>query len=385
MSTDDLKGSIVHQENKTKADSYYLLIRVPRPDGSTSTQPKRFGPFDSRKKARNKQIELNHKFNKAEFFAEPDLTIGQYMSWWIKEYISSTQGNFDQYRLNIKNHVIPEIGHIKLGEVTKYELEQLFRDKAEAGYSKSHINDIRKVIHKAFADAVAGVPQKLLRENPASDAEIPKLDDPEITIFTENQKDELLKLAEEDRFNTYGPIFHLFFATGLRRGEALGLLWSDSVDLDRGTITVHRQVKPGTNEFGSPKTTTSERTIGIPESLVNRLRAHRHEQKKAIERLGDDYKRPDAVFTSSTHDLIWPNKLNEKFRQIREEMGLPDEYKIQSIRHTHATWLLRRGHSLTSVSRRLGHKDPETTLRHYRKYIREEDDAIVRDIEDDFL
>jgi len=184
-------------------------------------------------------------------------------------------------------------------------------------------------------------------------------------------------------FNTYGPVFHLDFQTGLRRGELLGLFWSDSLDLDRGELTVHRQVN-SSRELTDPKTPASKRTIGIPDSIISRMRDFKEQKMKKIEEIGDDFKRPDVVFTSSTYDLVWPNKLNEKFREIRGEMGLSDDYTIQSIRHTHATWLLRQGHSPTAVARRLGHSDTDTIFRHYRKYVREEDQALVDDLEENF-
>ncbi|MFB6347368.1 MAG: tyrosine-type recombinase/integrase [bacterium] len=383
MGNDELLGSIDCIENKTKPDAYYVRMRVPQPDGTTSQYPQRFGPFESESEARQKQIELNHKFNEGEYFEDADVTVGQYMSWWIENYVSSTQGNYDQYRLNIKNHVNPTIGHKALGDVTKFDLEKLFREKAEEGYSKGQVKDIRKVIHKAFSDAVEGVPEKLLRENPASKAEIPKMDDPQITIFTKDQKEEFLELASKEKFNIYGPVYEVDFDTGLRRGELLGLFWSDSLDLDRGELTVHRQVNPS-RELTDPKTPASKRTIGITDSLIETLREFREKKQDMIEKKGDDFKRPDVVFTSTTTDLIWPNKLNENFRAIREEMGLSEDYTIQSIRHTHATWLLRQGHSPTAVARRLGHSDTDTIFRHYRKYAREEDQALVEDLEENF-
>lgn len=77
--------------------------------------------------------------------------------------------------------------------------------------------------------------------------------------------------------------------------------------------------------------------------------------------------------------------IEQNFRAVRDEMGLPEDYTIQSIRHTHATWLLRQKHSPTAVARRLGHSDTDTIFRHYRKYAREEDQALVDDLEQNFV
>ena len=80
------------------------------------------------------------------------------------------------------------------------------------------------------------------------------------------------------------PLIFLALATGMRRGEILGLRWSD-VDLDRRTLTVAQsleQTKAGLR-FKTPKTKRSRRTIALSPSLVEELQAHRARQ--AAERL----------------------------------------------------------------------------------------------------
>ena len=81
--------------------------------------------------------------------------------------------------------------------------------------------------------------------------------------------------------------------------------------------------------------------------------------------------------------ILWPNKLIEKFRQIREEMGLSDDYTIQSIRHTcHLAFEV--GSFSYCGGSSVGHTDTDTIFRHYRKYVRGEDQALVDDLEENF-
>jgi integrase len=80
------------------------------------------------------------------------------------------------------------------------------------------------------------------------------------------------------------PIIFLALATGLRRGEVLGLRWAD-LDLERRTLTVAQsleQTKSGLR-FKIPKTKRSRRTIALSPSLVEEMQAHR--AKQAAERL----------------------------------------------------------------------------------------------------
>ena len=86
----------------------------------------------------------------------------------------------------------------------------------------------------------------------------------------------LLDAAEGDRLYS---LFHLIAHRGLRRGEAIGLAWTD-VDLDAGQLTVRRQrVQVGWDVIeGDPKSTAGGRTIALDRGTVNALRAHRRAQ-----------------------------------------------------------------------------------------------------------
>lgn len=157
----------------------------------------------------------------------------------------------------------------------------------------------------------------------------------------------------------------LAVTTGLRRGEVLGLKWSD-IDLDEPALRVRRsvgQVK-GKVSIKPPKTEKSRRTVVLLDMTVRELKQHQLSQKKARLQLGPAYNRDNWVFPTPTGELWKPDTLTSAFKRFidKNELG---PLRFQDLRHTHATLLLRDGIFVKVVSERLGHSNVAITLDTY--------------------
>jgi integrase len=399
MDRENLSGSVQHSENDTKADSYYAVVRVPLDDGTLSENPEWFGPFKTEEEADEKLIELNNRFNQGERFIDEEVNLADFFLWWIEEYIIVVEepngrkrrirpNTYDQWKSNIKNHIIPELGHKILGDVTTTDLDNLYERKRQEGYAEGGtVRDIHKVIHKAYEHAKSGVPQQYVKVNPAAeldDEQIPSIGESRKPPFRVREKEIFLEVAKQPEFNTYWPIYHVAFETGLRRGEILGLDWDQSVFYESGRMKLHvHQQLNSSKELAPPKNNSSNRVLWVPKKQEQMLlqASKRQEQKK--KKLNGEYKQPNAVFTSTTNDWIWPNKLNENFRQIREEAGIRDELTFHSIRKTHSNELLKEGVDPDAVARRMGHADTDTLYKSYRQADETEDEQIITIIENE--
>jgi integrase len=172
----------------------------------------------------------------------------------------------------------------------------------------------------------------------------------------------LLAMARTTRMY---PIILLALGTGLRRGEVLGLRWSD-VSLERQTLTVAQsleQTKAGLR-FKAPKTKGSRRTVALSASLVEELQAHRARQ--AAERLSLGMGRdPNAlVFARIDGDPIQPDSVTKMFARIVARAKITS-VSFHALRHTHATELLRAGVHPKITSERLGHATIAITMDTY--------------------
>lgn len=106
---------------------------------------------------------------------------------------------------------------------------------------------MHKVLHCALKQ---GVKLGLLVRNPASVVIRPKLEQNEMKFFTEEQAQQFLHTAKQDRLYA---LYYLAIHTGMRKSELLGLRWKD-VDWENGVLQVQRQLRyaKGQFEFSRP-------------------------------------------------------------------------------------------------------------------------------------
>jgi integrase len=97
----------------------------------------------------------------------------------------------------------------------------------------------------------------------------------------------LLKAANSHRLHA---LWHLLVATGLRRGEVLGLTWAD-IDLTARQLRVRRNLQRLNKGliFGTPKTARSLRTVALPASCVGHLKRHKVEQESERAQAGQHW------------------------------------------------------------------------------------------------
>ena len=143
-------------------------------------------------------------------------------------------------------------------------------------------------------------------------------------------------------------------ATGLRRGELLGLKWED-IDLDRGNLRVKRQIARIDGEIVEAplKTKNAYRTLPLAEDTVDVLQ----QQKKKVG------SRP-WVFPSPTGGPISPDSVLHMLHRVLKRAGLP-RVRFHDLRHTFATLALQNGVDIKTVSGMLGHFSAGFTLDTY--------------------
>ena len=160
-------------------------------------------------------------------------------------------------------------------------------------------------------------------------------------------------------------LYRLLVLTGLRRGEAVGLRWSD-LDLAGGTLTVHRQVVSVAGELiiGPPKSEAGRRTVALDQGTVELLRL-RHRRDRIAHWASTDEDFDDTlVFRRSDGQGIHPAYVSRHFTTLVTRHGLPP-IRLHDLRHTSASIGLAGGESLLEVSRRLGHSSITITADTY--------------------
>jgi integrase len=203
--------------------------------------------------------------------------------------------------------------------------------------------------------------------------------DAEIEILT---PDQVKAVLESLKGHSLHPIVSLALATGLRRGELLGLQWGD-VDLDAGTLRVERSVEETRSSLRlkSPKTRAGRRNISLPPDTVAMLRAHKVKQLELRLVLGmGNIERDTLVFSDVEGRMLNPHAVSRAWRRVCDAKELP-RVSFHALRHTHVSMLIRAGVDILTISRRLGHSKASVTLDVYGHLIEGADAAAAKAIE----
>jgi integrase len=219
---------------------------------------------------------------------------------------------------------------------------------------------MRQIFDAALeADMIEKLPTRRLRAE--GKAAAPK------KALNEQQVDELLEAVRD---LTVEPCVMLGLYTGMRRGEACGLRWSD-VDLAAGELSVRRSIKRDNAQYyvgDVPKTGASWRTLKMPASLAERVADRRAWAEGLAEELGvddiddwyvlggpDGYLRPDIVSRDWT----------SLARALRLKGTRGRRPTFHDLRHTFASRLIAAGVDVRTVAALLGHSDASLVLRVY--------------------
>jgi integrase len=227
------------------------------------------------------------------------------------------------------------------------------------------------VLHRSLRDAVRW--GRLVR-NPADMADPPAASRTRVQAWTAGELGRFLGHVREERLFA---LWRLAATSGMRRGELAGLCWR-CLDLDGGRLSVEQQLVPtrGGCSFGPPKSARSRRTIALDSETVDVLREHRETQ--LLERAvagGDAYADADLVFADALGGWIHPQRLTERFGELRKAAGIPVG-TLHVLRHTHATLALTSGIPVHIVAARLG-DDPKTVLSTYAYLLPQSDELAA--------
>ena len=223
----------------------------------------------------------------------------------------------------------------------------------------------------------------MLFANPCDRTKPPKVERKEPKYLDEVQAATLLDLLEtEDR--EYRTIIRLLLFTGLRRGELLGLEWSD-IDFDTCTLTVCRSslYLPDKGIFeDETKNATSNRVIKLSQTAVADMKAYKVYQLEQRLKMGDRWQNSPKIFTTAEGKPLHPDTLSRWFSKfIKAHSDELPPVTIHSLRHTNATLQIAGGVPLTTVAKRLGHADTVTTSRIYAHAIKSADEAAAETLE----
>lgn len=353
-------------------------------DPVTGKRETRYHSFKGTKReAQAELIRLSAEAIKGTYIDPTTETVRQFLDRWSRDWATHNLSptTLERHRSLIDNQVLPHIGQHLIQKLRSAHLAELYGKLSreghagQAGLSSRTVGLVHRLLHRALGHAVKwGVVQ----QNAASLVAPPRVTAGEIEIIRE---DEIVTVLRKLRGRSIYTIAAVALATGMRRGELLGLRWQD-VDLGAGTLRVVQsleQTKAGMR-FKAPKTKHGRRTITLPPSIVAELRAHwtAQQERRLLLGLG---KAPETapVFAARDGKPRSPGALTKEWARAMKEAGL--KVSLHGLRHTHASSLIAAGVDVLTISRRLGHASPVVTLGTYGHLYSNTDDRAAQIME----
>ena len=204
--------------------------------------------------------------------------------------------------------------------------------------------------------------QEYITKNPMRAVSPPKKRQREAKFYTPEQLGVLLAKAVGTRLEL--PMFICAYL-GLRRGELCGLRWSD-VGLEHQTITIENtRTQAGKKEIEKgTKTASSTRTLYLPDTLCDMLKAAKEHQQACRAEYKNAYDDNDYVVVMEDGRPFRPNYLSELFGKFLADNDLP-KIVLHELRHTFASLSNQAGIPAYNIGKALGHSTPATTQKIY--------------------
>jgi integrase len=358
---------------RKRGNSWCVVVDVGRdPETGKRRQTWRSG-FRTKRDAERELTELLGRVRGGTYVESSRETVADFLREWLVaiEARGLRPNTISTYRMLAEKHLIPRVGSIPLQQLSASHLNAAYADmlargrrnvKTPTGLSPRTVRYAHSVMRKALADAVKW---NRLARNVADAADPPRK---AATVkapktWTAAELRVFLEHVEPDRL---AAAWRLAAATGMRRGEVLGLTW-EALDLDGGRLAVRQTLtvadyKP---RLAAPKTERSRREVGLDEGTVAALREYRKRQLEERLAAGELWENEAGlVFTDAIGRPLHPQAFSEAFERHIAAAGLR-RIPLHGLRHTHATLALQAGVHPKVVSDRLGHFSAAFTLDTY--------------------
>lgn len=322
------------------------------------------GGFQTQDEAARALRDVKASRDRGLFLTTDKLTLRKFVEekWLPDQRTRLRQSTFATYETNLRQHVLNQIGHVRLDRLTRDHLERLYeglsgpQDTDRRTLSLKSVRNIHGTVRKVLNDAMR---RGYLPHNVALTVDLPAAARPEMQTWSAQELALFLDQAKDDPF--YVPIL-LAATTGMRRGEVLGLRWRD-VDLLRGRVAVRQTLVCVGYEivFSKPKTKKSVRTVPLDNRARAALSAQGALQAEHRLCLDNKYIDSDLVFAEPDGRPVHPQRLSAAFERLARSFGLRP-IRFHDLRHSFATLALQAGVFPKVVSEILGHSTVAFTM-----------------------
>ena len=355
-----------------------------RYQGRFTFQGERFTLYDRDiKTLQKKMADAKYEMEHGIYINAQHMTLNTFFETWIKEFKENTvkANTLSVYMEIYKIHIAPSLGKLQVSSINKLMVQRLLNNMSKNGLSPNTLAKTKAILYSIFKEAMEN---RMISYNPCENITI-RRDKTERRVLSLPEQQLLLEVLQGSRYET---LCILGLSTGLRIGELSGLRWED-INFEEKTLTVERtyiylhdvknhQMK---DEFHSPKTKNSCRTIRLLDSTLELLKQHKTAQEKEKAAAGAAWcpvkDGESLVFTTKTGSPVrglnvaetldgYVRKINKREKRLAEQENrepvIFERITPHTLRHTFATRAFESGIPPKVVQQILGHSSLEMTM-----------------------
>lgn len=297
--------------------------------------------------------------------SDDKITVSEWYHTWLFDYrIKDLKPkSFEKYEGIYRNYIKDsELGKIKLKDLRATHIQRYY-NKLQDTKPISTIKGINTRLKPCLGEAEK---QGYIQKNYCKMITLPKDNNKKtIQVLTQQQQKLFIEAIKGHKLEM---LFLIALGTGLRLGELLGLKWSD-IDFNTGILTVNRTLSRVKNQTTgkyeiieqTPKTKNSNRTIPIPNDILNKLKEHKKNQSKQRLFVGEGYINNNYVFTDDIGNPIDDKRPGRNLKSTLAKLSI-EPIKFHALRHTYATRLFEANVPPKTVQVLMGHYDISITM-----------------------
>ena len=343
-----------------KTGNWYAIFRYTDWQGKRK-QKKKEG-FKTKKEAQNYEREFLLKET-----STPEMNFNSLVELYMEDIKTRVRKNTFETKENIINtKVLPYFKNKPINAITASDVRQWQNTLIKENYKNTYIKKINNQLSAIFNYAIR---YHNLSRNPAREAgPVGKKKADRVSFWTVDEFKKAIQHLNEHDYITKISLEVLFW-TGMRQGELYALTIKD-IDFDNKIISISKSLSVLSNGeiiINKPKTEQSERTIEVPQFLIDDIR-------EFISRNAELPQKNDRIFNTTKSNL------SRKMNRISEQANLK-KIRVHDLRHSHASMLIDLGFSPLMVKERLGHQNIETTLETYSHLYKSKNKELMDKLE----
>jgi len=350
---------------KTKKGDFYRIQLYAGKDANGKRIVKTVRGFKTKREAKMAANKLSAEIASGKVLKKSGITFSEVYEQWLDSYsLSVREQTLVNVEILFRRHIVPFLGSSPIQKITVSQCQKMINEYARSGFTST-----KKCVAYASKIFKFAISMDYTDKNPCDKIIVPKVSKKNSieNFYTKKELSRFISVAEKRCPYQMYTLFRLLAFTGMRKGEALALTWSD-IDFKRASLTINKTISKGKGNkklISQTKTEASNRTIYIDKKTLSILEKWRNRQRKLLFERGYNSNNINQLVFSSYRNLQMPYALpNAWIKKVANEADI-HVISVHGLRHTYATLAIQGGVNPKELQAQLGHSNIQTTLQIY--------------------